>query len=573
VKGEGKQRTLTVIAMYTYFHNNSAKVLALGLLLILFIISAYYSHSRNLVCAKKDQSAYMDTAIWLKEHGGAGSFLPLCWKGEYQEANRHPLYILFLSTFAAKDIRFFTKAKILTSIIAFIFFMVFFLTVKKELGFMVSAISTSLLITSNVFTQYLSFVTCEYTFITFTFLTWYFTAKGFDNNKLWIWGGFFNGLAYMSKASGQFFLLTFVLTFLIIGLKSGDLKINLKNKYFYLYLIAFLAVSSPLLIRNVIVYSNPFYNYNQKIMWLDNWEQHNSPELMNQAGMSSYFRTHSLESIALRFAVGFKKQGGIIIESFSGIFYNWIYYLIFILAIISVIKDKNLNRKIYTLSLIVIIYMFNSFYAKITSGLRFYMPLTSILMVYSGIGVDNSLELLTEKIALHKSPPRRFYFIIFITLLSLINFRALKKKIVKTDFSKNLLEMYAYPDGDRELASWMKTNLNDKDVILQIPPGLSPFTLSTFFSSYKGQRINVYPLENFETLSNMIKVKQVTHVIITMQDDPVHPEYQKMLNAYLEGTLEKGLMVRAIPPGWNLVYSDSEPRTNFIVFKVNQRVI
>jgi hypothetical protein len=532
----------------------------LSLLLTLFAVLAYYSHSANLYCNEIDQTVHMSNAMWLKENGGAANFLTLCFTGKYKHANQHPLYGLLLSPFAKRDIQFFTKSKILSTFIAFIFFITFFLIVKKEFGFLTSAISVSLLVISDVFTTYLSWVASEYLLTTFTFLTWYFATKGFKNNKFWILGGFFNGLAYMSKSSGFFFLLGFILTVLIINLKNKTLRIILKNKYFYLYFLTFIMVSSPLLIRNLIVYGNPIYNHNTKNLWVDNLAQSDTPELMDKSGLTMHFETHSTIQMVKRFVSGFIFQLRILLSSFRHIFdsfRNTLHPLYFVLAIFFAMKDK--NRRIYNMAVWGVFCLVFSYYPFVQP--RKFMPLTSILMVYSGIGINNLLKSLIGKFKSCRYSSDDLAYSLVTVLLGLVCFGAFSE----TDFNKNLLEMYAYVDGEKELVHWMRENLKSEDVVLQ-SPYLKPFGMTSGFFFPNLKRIDVPPGEDIFVLSDLIKSKRVSYIIISKYG--FNRRY-KVFKDHLEVAPKKGLRVRVTPPGWELIYYDPEQPVNFLIFRTD----
>jgi len=551
-------------------YENSAKIFIIGLLLLNFFFLAYYSHATNLNCVEIDQSAYLSTAIWLKEHGGPANFLKLCFTGEYKEENRHPFYILLISSVASRDIRFFTRAKLVSTLIAFLFIIVFFFFVRREFGFLVSVISVGLLISGEIFVRYFSWVACEYLLITFTFLTWYFTTKGFENNKLWIWAGAFNGAAFMSKSSGFFFLLAFILASIIIGLKNKSIKNLLKNKYFYFYFLAFILASAPLLIRNIIVYGNPIHTRSAKIMWLDNFEQRHSPELMEKASLMNYLKTHSVGNIAERFLSQMRIKFYLFRASFQNAtihfenYYSEQMYILVLLivSIIYLIADKNNCRTLYNISLCTIFWLILCF-TKGGTGPRIFMPLTSIFLIYTTTGSISISKKIMKLFKIKEINYNNIITLFAIVLLILSAFTSIKM-VNALGPPKNPLDMYAFADGEEELANWMRKNLKDTDVIYQTP-NLEPYILTSgLFFPIKGQRKNI-PLLGFEGFAELLKTTQATYVIL------VRGRFDgrgNLFKNYIENDPENGLYIKKIPWGWQLEHSDQERPTDFLVFKL-----
>ncbi|MFQ5647035.1 MAG: glycosyltransferase family 39 protein [bacterium] len=554
----------------------SLKVTVLSLLVALFLILAYRSHGENLYCGKTDQTAYMGTALSLREQGGPASFPKLCFTGAYKQANQQPLYILAISPLAARNIQFFIKAKILSTVIAFVFFLVLFVIVNKEFGFLASAAGISLMLTSYLFIKYLSMVACEYLLITFTLLTWYFTTKGFKDNKSWITGGLFSGLAYLSKASALLYLPVFLLSSFIIALKNNNWKKIFLNKYFVYYFLAFILVSFPLLYRNTVIYNNPFHTVNSKTMWLDNSQEYNHPELIEKSGPVKYFKTHSFDQIFKRVAYGFKTQSRNFFNAYRGYLfdfpdpvYGWylyvgIYLLLPVLSIAFIFRDNDYSRKIYTVVLFLLFYASLVWFSVIGPSYRYALPVISIFMIYSGVGIGDLLERFAEKIRpLKDSGGNTALMLVAVSLglICLVTF-------IKTDFRKNPGEMYAYHDGEEALAGWMKSKLLDRDIVLQEDMYLYPYALTSApFSRIKSKRIHLPLVSSFAEISDFIKTEQADYVILTKKGIE---NKKKIFKPYFELTPDESMRVRALPQGWELTYADPEPPVSFLIFKISR---
>jgi len=444
--------------IYFKINKNTFKWIVLGLLASLFLGLSYFSHVSNLDYTQIDQRNFLRGAIELSNLKSPVEY----FTGSIKTTGQHPLYIWLCYLFTSKEIQFFTKAKFLSNFLALIFYLVFGGLIRKQYGFLVSVISISILITSNEYIRYLSWVGCEYLLLTFTFLTWYFITNGFTNQKLWILGGGFNGLAYLSKPTGFLFLPSFIISYFIINLKNKSLKDSIKNKYFYLYFASFILTSSPLLIRNIIVHRNPFYNWNQKIMWLDRkpyWRIRDLAEREKKykdSTMQNYIKKNGVKKIIERLISGWKSQFSVFILSLGGAIYitgaNYhtlniiIYSILWIFAFIFLLKDRNAERRIYNFVLFCLFYSIIAFLTPVlTKQYRFFMPINSIFIIYAAIGINN---LFIAAIARFK-PSRYPSNVIELMIITLFLGVVLLKVFINLDYSKNPFNLnHLYKDYD-----------------------------------------------------------------------------------------------------------------------------
>jgi hypothetical protein len=432
--------------IYFKINKNTFKWIVLGLLALLFLGLSYFSHISNLDYSQIDQESYLMGAIELSNLKSPLKY----FTGSIKTTGQHPLYIWLCSFFSSKEIQFFTKAKFLSNFLGLIFYLVLGGLIRKQYGFLVSVISISILITSNEYIRYLSWVGCEYLLLTFTFLTWYFVTNGFTNQKLWIFGGGFNGLAYMSKPTGFLFLPSFIISYFIINLKNRSLKDSIKNKYFYLYLITFMLTSSPLLIRNIIVHKNPFYNWNQKIMWLDRkpyWRIRDLAEREKKykdSTMQNYLKKNGVKKIIRRLISGCKSQLSVFVLSLGGVIYitGPNYYVLniiinstlWIFAFIFLLKDRSSERRIYNFVLFCLFYLIIAFLTPVlTKQYRFFMPINSIFIIYAAICINNLLIAAIARFKPSRYPSNVIELMIITLLLGFI----LLKVFINLDYSKN----------------------------------------------------------------------------------------------------------------------------------------
>jgi len=117
--------------------------------------------------------------------------------------------------------------------------------------------------------------------------------------------GFFAGLTYLTKGSGQLLLLCFLFSVVILYGR----KILAKKKQILVFLAFYLAAASVLYIYNYKVYNAPLYNYNTShVAWFDSWEEHYAVNRQSLPTMSYYLKTHTLRDILVRQWRGMKKR-------------------------------------------------------------------------------------------------------------------------------------------------------------------------------------------------------------------------------------------------------------------------
>ena len=80
-------------------------VVVLVLLCLLFVSVGMLGINAHRNVSEMDTFAYISTALDIKHQGFLG-FIASCFKAEYKQANRHPLYMVLLSPVAAHNILF-----------------------------------------------------------------------------------------------------------------------------------------------------------------------------------------------------------------------------------------------------------------------------------------------------------------------------------------------------------------------------------------------------------------------------------------------------------------------------------
>jgi hypothetical protein len=555
----GRRRRLDAAALAPL-----AKGAALGMLALLFLALSYRSHASNRLCALQDQSSYLAGAQQLRSTGGLAGFLRGCITGRYQEAIRHPLYLLALSPLASRDMGFFIRAKLLSTALAAVFFALFFLFVRREHGFAAAAAAAALLLCTRVFVMHLSWVSCEYLLLIFTVLAWHFTFRGFADRKLWVLAGACSGLAYLAKPNGLILLPAFVLSALLLALKARTVKRLLKDRHLYLYVAAFALAAAPLLTRNVVSFGNPFYNEAVRMHLLsEDPELYLSPRSMERLSLRGYLATCTAEDAVRRLASGAR----VLAENYAwslrrapGPALARLYGLALILALVLMILTERRERAVYCAVFIGLTCL--SLTAMGISSERHLMPALCLLAMSLGAGLGRLLERSDRRLAARGYPAGLAYLL---PLAALASFSLGRAAAAWRMDAGDVRGMYAYAPGDERLASWLETHLKKGDVIVQ-PPHLKPYVLSSmmmFNPRLKGRRIEIPSgLDGREGLREFAEKSRASYLVVNRSG----LERRGGLFAELvEDAPGRGLRAHALPPGWKLAYADPEPPAEFLV--------
>ena len=278
--------------------------------------------------------------------------------------------------------------------------LVFYLS-RKLFGTGVALASILLLSTNDHYQMYTSWVASESLLLVFFFVTWYLVCTGFQTRKRWLWAGVTAGLAALAKGTGQFLLIAFVTTMLLILGKRV-----FQQKCLYIALVAYFVVISPMLTINTIYFGNPVYNYNTAhAVWFDNWEE---AYIVGRrpVTMLSYLQTQSLPTMVAREILGLRKVAGMWAFTLFPHYFNpflgpiWsrgrtavfaafsIISLLLLLIAWRTVLCSTQKREVFrggvvfTLILCFLVYLSFSWYAQITYKPRFMMPLNPI--IYAG---------------------------------------------------------------------------------------------------------------------------------------------------------------------------------------------
>ena len=426
-----------------------------------------------------DTTAYLGTAAQIRELGFIGLF-KACFTGSYIEANRHPMYMLMISPVAAKTVTAFVNAKIVTAAIGLLLVVVFYVSVYRLYGAGAATVSTLLLTMNATFIRLTTMVACEAPLMLFLFLSWLCMVIGFRKKIFWIAAGAMAACAYLTKTSGL--LLVPVFLFSIITWYRRQLFTIVKNKCFLGFFLAFFLVASPLLVRNSLIYHDPFYNINKRYFWMDSWQETYRPGYReNLPTFQKYMQKHPPKEIASIFLRGFfvrspqllskslkpfafwqKDAEQQIITSAPLTLHDMWSVVIILFAIYGLWRVRKKEEFVVTLFLLGLMYLSVSWFSKVMLATRYISPVSVFIFIYAGFGVrslfKNVTQLIRNKTMLLWLP--RLAFVIFIAFSFWIGIFLLKKYPLK-EF--NIAQSYKMPKSFEAVVAWMHRNIDEQD--------------------------------------------------------------------------------------------------------------
>ncbi len=520
-----------------------------------------------------DQTAYLGEANFIDNHGGIMNFLNLCFTGKYKQANQHPLYILFITPFASRDISFLINAKILSFVIGIFLLLSLFIIARKMYGDLIASIAVFAIMLNHLFLEYTSLAGCESLLMLLTLLCIYFLMEGFKNNKYWAYAGVIAGLVYLTKGTG----LLLIPGFLLSSIYIYKLKI-FKNKYFWSFFIFFVLVSSPLLVRNILVYQDPFFNVNKYIAEYGREQVLNSAYLVfspvEGAGLWQFEKIEDkninpqLKSTYIETFTNLYKRFKDGIGTHFNTFFNslnllnidsWILGLfLFLLFILGISRERNFGGKIYVIITLLVFFVAFSFVRSIP---RYFLPLIPLIWIYIALGILTLLDFINKKfffkslkVNIISYVPHFLILILIINLSYLLSTKAITNPTKSVSYSENRLD----------LLNWMRDNLNENDKYTLGP--------NLYWQLDKGTWVvpPVLVREDFSKLNSFMKRHDISYIIISSQNlaREGSVDYSKLTQNYFELDPKEGIVEKRNIVNWDLVYRNQKKPVEFLVYKV-----
>jgi Dolichyl-phosphate-mannose-protein mannosyltransferase len=551
-------------------------LLLIGFLAVIFVIFGLELLQYHTNPEQVDTQHYLGEANLLRRNGGAVSFFHLAVTGRYEQANQHPLYILLLTPFASTDISFFVTAKLLSLAVGVALLVVVFAVARKRYGDLVATVATAGLLMTHAFEEWSTFVASESLLMFVSFLCMHFILTGFRDNRQWLYAGFFAGLAYLAKGTGLFLIPAFPISLLITH------RWNIfKNRYFYLFFAAFALVASPLLVRNMVLYDNPFFNIN--IYNVDRTKTLDYTLFSPERGAGIHVYESIQDTGAPAVAAGFTKAYGLTKKIIAGLPTELLVFLktlairpisywstpiqvtfgafVFVFFVFGLIRAENVGGRIYVVTTLLIFFAALSLFRSYE---RYLLPLIPLVWIYAALGALTLLDLVRANYVPGVATLRS---ILAISLLSgcvlVIGYLLATRPI------PNPMTSVDYGDSRRNLINWLQVTLKKQDRYAEGP--MLNWMLDEGTQVLPPPKIRT----NLIAFNEFAKKHQIKYVVLEWYSLTISRfrgsgyDRRKFIQEYFDFDQKRGIVQRKPVPGWRLVYKDNNKKVDFLVFQID----
>lgn len=405
----------------------------LGGLLISCSIIIYIVLMTNLIPRQpgplnNDQQSFLTQAHRVQESGGPSVLIQQLYRGTYQEANQHPMYVALLSFFPDYE-----TGKRLSAIFGICALLIFSVGIARHYGNLTGGLTGLLISLNAAYCHLTGRVVCEGLLLFFIACLWLLVLKLPDLKQTRIpylhltAMGLILGLAWLTKGTTLLIMLGLVIWFCSYGVNwkllfsrlSGDsnretteskteqscpttvpLKVILVS--LCLLFVSFTLVASPLLVRNTRLYGSPTFNANSYLMFQDEFTE---PHALIQKGSlgeaaQAYLQTHSAAEIIKREIKGLLWQVFIFLRSLGplpfeeGRLFFGILALPFLL--IGLISESHSARRLYLIWMLLFWLAF-AWYLPIAAGERFLVPLLLPSLAFISLGIVRAGQFFVQR--------------------------------------------------------------------------------------------------------------------------------------------------------------------------------
>jgi hypothetical protein len=281
-------------------------------LAVAMLVAQTFRTSAARLYPRYDEVSYLALGRAMAHEGGFRAQVGCYLAGRCKEDNRPPLYQLLLAPFLDDTPGDFARAKLVELATALLLVVTVGVVGRRAFSPAVAAGSVVLLCLMPVMPDYGARLMHDLLFCALTFAAVFAIANWQERGAAhWFVAGGIIGLAFLTKGSGHLLWLPLLVTALVHH--RGQLW---RRPVVYAAAAGFFATAFFLLIRNVKLWGNPFYNVNSAEVWLDSWRQalvmRLGPERA-QLGLGWYLRHHSLVELAIKLGRGFGEVVGLFV--------------------------------------------------------------------------------------------------------------------------------------------------------------------------------------------------------------------------------------------------------------------
>ncbi|MFH1565747.1 MAG: glycosyltransferase family 39 protein [bacterium] len=482
-----------------------AGIFFLLLVFVIYFFNQGYYIGRNPY-PSGDEPDYLVGALNIKDYGGPSKIISYITSGSFTEVRKHPFYMFLLSFFAAKNLEFFVYAKFFNLILGGVLLAMSYFIIKRIFNPIAATFYVFILALNEMFLAETSLVVPDNLMVLLILMSCYFYYLGFKEKggfqvKYWVLGSFFCGIAYLTKPNGIFLLLSFIFSVIFL-LRKGLFK----SKAFYLSIITFILVASPLLIRNFVLYKNPFYNNNVSLLWVENRQERRAPDF-NQAPPTffSYFAKKGVVNELKLYVENSVKMA----SNFSMLIlfgeWRWRFsFSLLFLTILSMVLDKDKKRRLFFGVFFVFSYLFFAYNYKVSPHYRHIMPI-----IFIPVGF---VSLLFGKIPFPKRKRSLVPKLVLILLIVGGLFLGYRKLYIEERLTKKVFEGQVDINAAHIYTrNWLVSNIKDNEIYVM---GLDDNFMFSWYTSIQGERIIQPYFSSFLEFSNFLSKNRVNYVVL-----------------------------------------------------------
>jgi len=533
------------------------------LVAVIYFFNQGYYIGRN-PSPSGDEPDYLVGALKIKEYGGPAKILSYLISGSYTEARKHPFYMFLLSFFAIKDLAFFVYAKFFNLVIGGLLLVMSYFVMKRMFNSLAAVFFVFILALNEMFLSETSLIVPDNLMVLLVLLACYFYYLGFRSEeklqiKYWILGSVFCGVTYLTKPNGIFLLAAFCITVLIL-LKRKIFK----SRAFYLSIAAFLLMASPLLIRNFVLYKNPFYNNNVSLLWVENRQERRAPDFNQKPPtVFTYLAEKGVVNELKLYAENFVK----IASNFSMLIlfgkWQWRFsFSLLLLTALSILLDKNKKRSTFFGVFFLLSYIFFAYNYKVSPHFRHIMPI-----IFIPVGF---ISLLFERAPFLNGKQRFFVYRFSVVIIALFGLIFGYNKL----YSEKRLTLRVFAgqvdvsEAHIRTRNWLVSNVADGESYVM---GLDDNFMFTWYTDIKGKRTIQPYFGSFSEFSKFLAENKVRYLVLGGQTVNSFPEIYQDYFVKKKNSPDYLLRI-ASPEKWVIVFKfpfENEENFKVLIYDVS----
>ncbi len=545
----------------------------IGFILILVLFGAgTYSESLWLPpIDDSDEMAYLGEASWIAEHGGAALLIIRCYEGEYPYDNRHPLTAWWVSPWAAQSLRAVRPMRAAKVLLAVGALALTFALCRRMMSPVAALAVMALLAASQNWYMKSRVVCAEPTIYAFFFLAWALIAGLLVPRGRWFWAGAAVALAWLTKGTALILLAALPLAaILFVALQArhtGWQTVSLWRPV-ALLLAGFLVVASPLLVRNVVRFGNPFYNRNSALMWADDdGAQHMTPEQSRENPLTpmAYLKRHSAGDIVERMSFGLRKQvprllGSLAVAPDFGVLPRVLSLMLSAAIVLLGLWGAATRWKtwagLFTLVLVALTLLLFAWHSPITYASRFAATLAPVLAAAAFALAPQAPAPWSERAARWALRAAGPVVVLALLLLAL-----------RVDYGS----LRQWPRGEvpmtpehRFLLDWIQEHAGRRGEVCFQTPFLAPRYPVAWLLTPSTPLRNVPPFKDFATLQRHMDAAGARYLIV--ERDSMRDRWD-IFAPFFDVDYRGAVVIRSCPPGWRFREADPFPPADFVILE------